>query len=91
MASEHEIYYREVACGSAWCDEDADRCGCKGSGWWLSELDTWHKCPLHAPNAEHPEYMQYDQMLIDAQYEADCFDPRVPSVPEVIDENDIPF
>lgn len=24
-----------------------DHCGCGGRGWFLSDLDTWHKCPLH--------------------------------------------
>lgn len=45
--NEYETYYREVACNSTWADPDEARCGCRGSGWWLSELDTWHECPVH--------------------------------------------
>lgn len=54
--SEYETYYREVACSSTWAHPDADHCGCRGSGWWLSELDTWHDCPFHYEKGQpHPE------------------------------------
>lgn len=39
-------------------DEDAAKCRCRGSGWALSELDTWHKCRIHWKNHKdtpHPE------------------------------------
>jgi hypothetical protein len=38
-----------------WVREDEDECGCRGGGWFLSDVDTWHKCPVHALNARHPE------------------------------------
>lgn len=54
--SELTIYYTEVCQSGSWQREDAERCGCKGSGWWLSELDTWHKCSVHGKaNDRHPE------------------------------------
>jgi hypothetical protein len=87
MSSEHEIYYQEVACGAAWVDEDPDACGCKGSGYWLSELDTWHKCRLHAPDAVHPEY----EYCLEEMEEQEIVIPAEDSIPDVIDESDIPF
>lgn len=38
-----------------WSDENPNNCRCRGSGWVLSELDTWHKCPVHFKNQIHPE------------------------------------
>jgi len=40
---------------SRWADSNPDRCGCKGRGWWNSEVDTWHQCPHHGDGAVHPE------------------------------------
>jgi hypothetical protein len=50
---------------SRWSDPDAARCGCRGSGWWNSELDTWHACPAHNIEVKgrrppHPEHDEYD-------------------------------
>lgn len=33
---------------------DESYCGCRGGGWFLSDLDTWHECPEH-PGRRHPE------------------------------------
>ena len=30
-----------------WAREERSECPCRG-GWLLSDLDTWHRCPLHA-------------------------------------------
>ena len=30
-------------------------CACRGTGWHLSDVDTWHKCPIHFTNQPHPE------------------------------------
>lgn len=35
-------------------DTDPERCGCHGSGWVLSPLDSWEPCPVH-PQLQHPE------------------------------------
>jgi hypothetical protein len=77
-SSEHALYFHEVACGSAWVDEDEAACGCRGSGWWLSELDTFHKCPLHAPDAPHPldEEVPEDDALLGLP-----LDPLVQALP----------
>ena len=40
--------------GYAWADE-AEHCPCHGSGWALSNVDTWHCCPIHHTNQIHPE------------------------------------
>ena len=53
--SELATYYREFAQAGAWIDEDPNRCGCRGGGWFLSEVDTWHKCPVHGRDVPHPE------------------------------------
>jgi hypothetical protein len=54
IMSELEQYY-EAVCTGYWADEDPAHCGCKGRGWMLSELDTWHQCPVHGAGARHPE------------------------------------
>lgn len=38
-----------------WKDEDPALCGCHGSGWFLSEVDTIHKCSIHWVGQPHPE------------------------------------
>ena len=36
-----------------WAEED---CPCRGSGYTLSDLKTWHQCPVHyMPGQPHPE------------------------------------
>jgi hypothetical protein len=60
--SEYETYYREVCTSHAWADHDADDCGCKGRGWWLSEIDTWHACPFHGKGVPHPEYPESEDL-----------------------------
>lgn len=52
--SMYEDYYRDF-CAALWRDEDPARCGCRGRGWVLSDLDTWHQCPIHGKGARHPE------------------------------------
>jgi hypothetical protein len=52
--SELELYYRNFSMGQ-WAHSDASRCRCGGSGWALSEVDTWHTCPIHYTGQTHPE------------------------------------
>jgi hypothetical protein len=59
MTSERQIYFTEYANAGAWRRQDPEHCGCRGSGWFLSDLDTWHKCGEHAPDAEHPEAAEF--------------------------------
>jgi len=35
--------------------EDKGLCGCRGSGWFLSGVDTWHECPVHFLGQPCPE------------------------------------
>ena len=55
--SEYSQYYEtftsRLSCGEG---IPADKCRCQGSGWILSEIDTWHKCPDHFKNQPHPEF-----------------------------------
>ncbi len=53
--SEHQNYYDNFARASIWANRDENVCGCKGSGWWLSELDTCHQCPFHFCGQPDPE------------------------------------
>jgi hypothetical protein len=54
--SELQQYYDLFCRTNRWAHPDSEyACGCRGRGWWLSEVDTWHKCPYHEPNAPHPE------------------------------------
>lgn len=46
--------YRWMNTG-AWAEEDEKNCPCHGSGWCLSDLDTWHSCPVHNTGQMHPK------------------------------------
>jgi hypothetical protein len=36
--------------------EDPETCACHGGGWILSQLDSWHACPVHHVKGQrHPE------------------------------------
>lgn len=39
---------------SVWAIPNPRSCPCNGSGWLLSDFDTWHACGFHGP-APHPE------------------------------------
>ncbi len=39
-------------------DPDPKQCGCHGTGWILSDFDTWHQCPAHHKGQRHPEDYQ---------------------------------
>jgi hypothetical protein len=53
-----QAYFNEFSEGH-WADPDEKVCGCRGSGYALSDVDTWHKCPYH-PATRHPEDDYYD-------------------------------
>jgi hypothetical protein len=52
--SEYQQYYEAFSVGY-WSDPDPAHCGCRGGGWALSEVDTWHRCPQHGAGVPHPE------------------------------------
>jgi hypothetical protein len=38
-----------------WCETNPRQCPCRGSGWLLSDYDTWHRCAAHGAGVPHPE------------------------------------
>lgn len=53
--SELTQYYTEFAQAGAWASPEKGECGCRGSGWFLSEVDTVHRCSYHYNGQPHPE------------------------------------
>jgi hypothetical protein len=54
--SEMQQYYDNFRTGLLWAHPEADQCLCRGSGYALSEVDTWHECRYHhVPGQPHPE------------------------------------
>jgi len=51
--NEHQLYHAGYS-QAYWADEDPKKCGCRGSGWSLSNIDTWHSCPIHNTGQKHP-------------------------------------
>ena len=39
-----------------WIQPEPSDCGCRGRGWYISNLDTIHQCPIHYTEQRHPEY-----------------------------------
>ena len=68
--SEYSQYYNNFASvPSRWSHTDPDRCGCRGGGWFLSEVDTWHQCPAHGLGVPHPEEVEAQLAYEDWQRE----------------------
>jgi len=97
-----QSYYNEFAANFA--DPDEKVCACRGSGWALSDLDTWHKCPYHCKaNTPHPEddcgdYEAShsaceipDYTPTDEDMDAAQFKPAKPEPPKPLTEGEIPF
>jgi hypothetical protein len=50
-----QAYYDSCVAG-AWASPYIDECGCRGFGWFLSDVDTWHPCSYHiTPYTAHPD------------------------------------
>lgn len=49
-----------------WADPNPRTCPCRGSGWLLSDFDTWHECHFHG-RTPHPED---DEAVEEFDYEA---------------------
>jgi hypothetical protein len=48
---------------------------CRGSGYALSDLDTWHECPYHCtPTTRHPECDYDDEELHSSNNPAQCLE-----------------
>lgn len=86
--------YYESCCTGNWKDQDPEVCGCRGSGWWLSDLDIEFQCNIHydgQPSVAHgseeewEDYFNKKDMVLHPVQE-----PQAPlSVLEEMD--DIPF
>ena len=91
--SELQHYYNNFRAGS-FERLDPARCGCRGTGYALSEVDTWHKCPVHyTPGQRHPED---DHDECEAQDTNEVLDARTIAAmaavtPAVINDDEIPF
>jgi hypothetical protein len=80
----------EAAERGMFADEDPAQCGCHGRGWFNSEVDTWHQCPVHYCGQRHPEDDRDD--------DEPCAEmPEMEPVPAMLDtdgfcdDNDIEF
>lgn len=79
--SEYSQYYAD-SCAGSFASLDADECGCHGHGYFLSEVDTWHRCPVHYVAGQgHP---------LDSEVEG--WEAEAPALSvEVADDDNIPF
>lgn len=50
---EHD--YAQLQSGN-WALMSPRLCPCRGGGWFLSDLDTYHRCPIHGLDAQDPDY-----------------------------------
>jgi hypothetical protein len=48
-------HYYDSVCRGDWANVNPSLCGCRGRGWFLSDLDTYHECPIHYIGQAHPE------------------------------------
>ena len=46
--------FRDLESGS-WAEINPNRCPCHGSGWVLSDYDSWHRCPIHGHSVPYPD------------------------------------
>ena len=86
MYSEQAAYYSNF-CAGYWAAENAAQCPCHGNGWALSEVDTWHKCPVHFKGQPHPE----DDHAFDDPIEVNEVDTVSFRAPQEADTDGIPF
>lgn len=47
--------YYDMFNSGCWATSNASDCPCHGHGWALSDVDTWHQCPVHFNGQRHPE------------------------------------
>ena len=56
--------FRDLESG-LWAEPWSETCPCRGSGWLLSDFDTWHRCPVHGRGVPHPEEYPEDHEVED--------------------------
>ena len=86
-AMREEFRYLE---SGQWAEEDPKECPCNGSGWLLSDLDTWHRCPTHGkgkpcPDDDHPE------PEFDVEMEKVKLIRVLNGMADSLDDSDVPF
>lgn len=64
------------------CRPDASECWCRGSGWVLSNWDSFHRCPYHYDGQPHPE---------ESEPEYDSAEPCDCAECAATDDDDLPF
>lgn len=85
-----QSYYDNFATQpSRWATDDPTTCACHGRGWFLSDLDTWHKCPLHKGTGIDPE--DFDPNAPEGEEQAAVVQPLDTLQPLVAAEEDAPF
>lgn len=47
-------YYDNMQSG-LWAEVNPTSCPCRGNGWLLSQVDTWHRCPVHGQGVPSPD------------------------------------
>ncbi len=88
--SELQHYYDNFRAGS-FQRTDPAQCGCRGTGYALSEVDTWHKCPIHyTPGQRHPEDDHDECVTVDV-LDARTIEAMAAVTPAVINNDEIPF
>lgn len=93
--SELTQYYTEFASvASCWASPEKSECGCRGRGWFLSEVDTLHCCPYHYDGQPNNESSDEEVEAYHAWVAAGR-PPRIPVpqpvVPQPVADDDCPF
>lgn len=85
-----QIY--DAACNSStWSDEDPAHCGCHGCGWFLSDVDTEHRCPNHYDGQPSREGSEEDWNEYQAKKDGTFVAPPVEVRPVSEELDDLPF
>ena len=84
--SEIQQYMDEYVGRAAWARESIFECGCRGTGWFLSAVDTRHECPAH-PGHPYPD--EYEPEGCEEDLTIPLVEPKVYEL--VGHEDDIPF
>jgi hypothetical protein len=74
------------ACRGDWKAEEASECGCRGRGYFLSDVDTWHYCSLHGSGKPHPEDDEWKEEGLEV---SEISQPAI--VTEEVEDDWLPF
>ncbi|HEV8529961.1 MAG TPA: hypothetical protein VGT00_00930 [Methylomirabilota bacterium] len=90
--SELQQYYDAFRTGY-WAVSNAEECPCRGSGWALSEVDTFHKCPIHFDGQRSPEEAEFDdgEDVAAAPFPAPAVVVPAPVASLPVSDDEIPF